>query len=213
MTKPRISVRTIIAVAAVLVLGVMLLDATWRSDDEPLAAANGRAAFDAEKFGKDNFAPKVVPELEKRAVELTELVPALEKDADAAGEQYGVRQGQSPYNFAVRGEGVAKKVDGSIVELEVDGVPSDVTVSLQIGPAINGSALRDASGLFSFNDFLNQVEYAGAGTALNNEVKATVLKDLDRDSLEGKTVKFLGAFTFLAPTAITVTPAQLEVGA
>lgn len=204
-------VRAIGAAIAVLVLGLMLLDASWRSDDEPRAATNGREAFDAAKFGKENFAPKVVPELEKRAVELTELVPALDKDADAAGEQYGVRQGNSPYNFAVRGEGTAKQVDGNIVELDVDGVPSDVTVSLQIGPAINGSALRDATGLFDFNDFLNQVDYAGAGTALNNEVKATVLKDLDREALEGKTVKFLGAFTFLAPTAITITPAQLEV--
>ncbi len=111
----------------------------------------------------------------------------------------------------MRGEGVAKKVDGNVVELDVDGVPNDVTVSLQIGPAINGSALRDASGLYDFNDFLNQVDYAGAGTALNNEVKTSVLTDLDRDALEDKTVKFLGAFTFLTPTAITITPAQLEV--
>ena len=204
-------VRVIGAAAAVLVFGLMLLDATWRSDDEPLAATNGREAFDAAEFGKENF-PKVVGELEQRAVELTELVPALEQDADAAGEQYGVRQGASPYNFAVRGEGTAKQVDGNIVELDVEGVPSDVTVSLQIGPAINGSALRDASGLFDFNDFLNQVDYAGAGTALNTEVKTTVLNDLDREALAGKTVTFLGAFTYLAPTAITITPAQLEVG-
>lgn len=203
-------VRAIGAGIAVLVLALMLLDASWKSDDEPRAATNGREAFDAEAFGKENF-PKVVSELEKRAVELTELVPALEEDADAAGEQYGVRQGASPYNFAVRGEGTAKQVDGNIVEVDVEGVPSDVTVSLQIGPAINGSALRDASGLYDFNDFLNQVDYAGAGTALNNEVKTTVLKDLDRDTLDGKKVEFLGAFTSLAPTAITITPAQLEV--
>ena len=203
--------RAIGAVIVVLVFGLMLLDASWRSDDEPLAAANGREAFDAAEFGKENF-PKVVGELEQRAVELTELVPALEQDADAAGEQYGVRQGASPYNFAVRGTGTAKAPDGNIVEVDVDGVPSDVTVSLQIGPAINGSALRDASGLFDFNDFLNQVDYAGAGTALNTEVKTTVLNDLDREALDGKTLTFLGAFTYLAPTAITITPAQLEVG-
>ena len=203
-------VRAIGAAVAVLVLGLMLLDASWRSDDEPLAATNGREAFDAAKFGEENF-PKVLGELEQRAVELTELVPELDKDADAAGERYGVRQGASPYNFAVRGTGTAKAPDGNIVEVDVDGVPSDVTVSLQIGPAINGSALRDASGLFDFNDFLNQVDYAGAGTALNTEVKTTVLNDLDREALDGKTVTFLGAFTYLAPTAITITPAQLEV--
>lgn len=197
----------------VLVFGLMLLDASWESDAAPRAATNGREAFDAAKFGEENFAPKVVPSLEQKAVELTELVPALQKDADAAGEQYGTRHGASPWNFAVRGEGTAKKLDGNILELDVDGVPSDVTVSLQVGPAINGSALRDASGLYDFNDFLNQVDYAGAGTALNNMVKTTVLGGVDRGALEGKALKFLGAFTFLAPTAITITPAQLEVEA
>ncbi|MBE2315843.1 DUF2291 domain-containing protein [Solirubrobacter sp. CPCC 204708] len=203
--------RAIGAGIVVVVLGLMLLDASWRSADEPRAATNGREAFDAEAFGRENFAPKVVPELERRAVELTELVPALEQDADAAGERFGVRHGSSPYTFAVRGTGTAKAPDGNVVEVDVEGVPSDVTVSLQIGPAINGSALRDATGLWGFNDFLNQVDYAAAGTALNNEVKATVLQDLDRESLEGKAVTFMGAFTFLAPTAITITPAQLEV--
>jgi predicted lipoprotein len=205
-------VRAIGAAVVVLVLAVMLLDATWRDESAPRTVA-GREVFDPEQFGRENFAPRVVPELEKRAVELTELVPALEEDADAAGERYGVRAGSSPYSFAVRAEGVAGKPDGSLVPIKVEGVPEDVTVSLQIGPAINGSSLRDAVGLYDFNDFLNQVDYARAGTALNNEVKATVLKDFDRDAVEGKTVSFLGAFTFLAPNVITITPAQLEVGA
>jgi predicted lipoprotein len=208
MTKSR----AIGAAVVVLVLAAMLLDASWRDDSAPLAAS-GRPAFDPEKFGSENFAPKVVPALEQRAVELTELVPALEQDADAAGERFGVRSGSSPYSFAVRGEGVAGRPDGDLLPVEVEGVPSDVTVSLQIGPAINGSALRDATGLYDFNDFLNQVEYARAGTALNDEVKKNVLDDLDRESLDGKTVKFLGAFTFLAPTVVTITPAQLEVSA
>ena len=46
--------------------------------------------------------------------------------------------------------------------MKIDGVPDDVTVMLQIGPAINGTALRDATGLVDFNDFLNQIEYANA---------------------------------------------------
>ena len=33
---------------------------------------------------------------------------------------------------------------------------------MQVGPAINGTALRDATGLVNFNDFVNQVEYANA---------------------------------------------------
>ena len=40
-----------------------------------------------------------------------------------------------------------------------------------------------------------------------------MLKDLDRASIDGKHVRFTGAFTYLAPTVITVTPVRLEVGA
>ena len=47
----------------------------------------------------------------------------------------------------------------------------DHEVVLQIGPAINGTALRDASGLITFDDFLNQLEYQNVATELNNRVK------------------------------------------
>ena len=65
--------------------------------------------------------------------------------------------------------------------MKVKGVPKDVTVSVQIGPALPGTAIRDAGGLFEFSEFVNQVEYADAATALNNQVKAQVLEDLDRE--------------------------------
>ncbi len=209
--RPRASARVVGMLLLVVVVVAMLLDASWRDDAAP--RETGRATFDPARFGKENFTAKVVPELEKRAVALTELLPALEADADAAGERFGVRQGSSPYNFAVRGEGVAGKPEGDLVPVKVDGADKDVTISLQIGPALNGTSLRDAVGLYDFNDFVNQVDYARAATALNTEVKTRVLQGLDRETLEGKTVTFLGAFTFLAPNVVTITPAQLEVGA
>jgi predicted lipoprotein len=38
-----------------------------------------------------------------------------------------------------------------------------------------------------------------------------VLKGVDGASLTGKHVKFTGAFTYLAPTVMTITPVHLEV--
>ena len=58
-------------------------------------------------------------------------------------------------------------------------MPAGTRVSIQIGPAVNGTALRDAVGFITFGQFLNQVQYADAGTALNNEVKQELLADLD----------------------------------
>jgi predicted lipoprotein len=197
--------RLIGAVVVLVVVIALALDTTTRSDTAP-RVSGGRVAFDPAAYGAKTF-PKVVAAIEKRAVPITELVPALESDQDAAGERYGVRQGSSPYNFAVSGEGVAGKVEGSLLPIEVKGV-KDARVSLQVGPAINGTSLRDAAGFINFNQFVNQVDYADAGTALNTEVKAKVLKDLG--DLEGKTVKFTGAFTMLVPNAITVTPVRVQ---
>ena len=76
----------------------------------------------------------------------------------------------------------------------------------ELAPAIQDDP--DAAGFITFNQFVNQVDYADAATALNNQVKAKVLKGLG--DLEGKRVSFTGAFTFLAPSVVTVTPIRLQ---
>jgi predicted lipoprotein len=197
--------RVIIAVAAVVVIAAMALDATWRSDKA--ARLTGPPKFVA--YRAKNY-PKVAAAIDKRAVALPKLAAAIRQDPDAAGKRYGVRQGQSPYNFAVRGEGVAGEDASGLLAVKVPGAKG-MSVNLQVGPAINGTSLRDAAGFITFNQFINQNDYADAGTALNDEVKAKVLKGVDGTSLKGKQVSFTGAFTYLAPTVMTITPIRLEV--
>jgi predicted lipoprotein len=200
--------RIILAAAAVIVIAAMALDATWRSDKEARPSA-GPPKFDAASYRAKNY-PKVAAAVEKKAVALPKLAAAIQQDPDAAGKQYGVRQGSSPYNFAVKGQGVAGKDASGLLAVKVPGAKG-VSVNLQVGPAINGTSLRDVSGFITFNQFINQNDYADAGTALNDEVKAKVLKGIDGTSLNGKKVSFTGAFTYLAPTVMTITPTRLEV--
>lgn len=209
-TRRHVSVRAVLWAVLAAVLLAMALDTTFRNTGAPPITAGGRVAFDPDAFGRETFQAKVVPAIEKDATEITELMPALTDDPDGAGERYGRREGSSPYNFAVRGEGIAGKPEGSLLPVKVKGL-RDTTVSLQIGPAINGTALRDVTGQVDFNQFVNQVDYADAATALNTEVKTKVLADIDRTALEDKTIAFLGAFTLLVPTAVTITPVKLEV--
>ena len=186
----------------------MALDTTYKDPDEPLTTG-GRPRVRPGSSTARRPTRRPSPTLEENAQPLPKLAAALEKDADAAGEQYGKRAGQQPLRLpghAARAS-PARPKDGTL-PVKVKGVPKDVTVSVQVGPAINGTALRDAVGFIDFNHFLNQVEYADAATALNNQVKAKVLEDLDPASLEGKTVKVLGAFTYLAPTVVTITPGE-----
>jgi predicted lipoprotein len=201
--------RIITAAVALVVLLAIGLDATWVDASKP-RTSTGREAFDPAAFGEENFEPKVVPAIEEAAVPIDELVPALVEDEDAASERYGTRQGSSPYNFSVTGTGTAGEVNGTFLPVTVKGLPKDTSVQLQIGPAINGTALRDAAGYITFNQFTNQVEYADAATALNDQVKAKVLQGFDAKAMDGKRVTFTGAFQLVTPNVITITPISLE---
>lgn len=204
----RISPRAVGIALLVVVIAAMALDTTYKEPGE--TTATGRKVFDPVKYGETTF-PKVSAAIAKDAVPAQELLPALQSDQEGASRQYGRRQGTSPYNFSTSGEGLAGKPEGGLVPVTIKGVPKDITVSLQIGPAINGTALRDVVGFIEFGQFTNQVEYAAAATALNTQVKQKVLKGIDPASIEGKRVSFVGAFSLLVPAAVTVTPVRLEV--
>ena len=126
-----------------------------------------------------------------------------------------IAQGTSPYSFAVDGEGVAGKAKSGLHagqgQRRARRTPRSRCRSAR---RINGTALRDAVGFINFNQFVNQVDYADAATALNNQVKAKVLKGLDPDALEGKKVSVHRAPSpRSAPTVVTITPVKLEAGA
>jgi predicted lipoprotein len=205
--RRRVSPRLIGFVVLAVVLAAMALDTTYKKPGE--TTASGRKAFDPATYGDETY-PKAVTALEDSAVPIGKLHAALRDDPDAAGEQYGKRQGTGPYSFSTSGEGVAGKAEGGLLPVRVKGVPKDARISIQIGPAINGTSIRDAAGFIEFGQFTNQVEYAAAGTALNAKVKSEVLKGVDPASLGGKRVSFLGAFTLVTPDVVTITPVKLE---
>jgi predicted lipoprotein len=206
-----LSTRLIAIACGVLLVAAMALDTTYKDSDAPKPTAGGRKPFEPAAYGAKTF-PKAVATIEKNAKPLPELVPAMRKDLDAAGKQFGHREGNSPYSFATTGEGIAGDTKSGLMRVRVKGVPKSTTVSVQVGPAINGTAIRDAVGFISFNQFVNQVDFADAATALNNQVKAKVLKGVDAKTLKGKQVSFTGAFTAIGPTVVTVTPVKLATG-
>ncbi|MGC5016199.1 DUF2291 family protein [Streptosporangium sp. DT93] len=206
--RRRIPASWIAAALAVILLAAIGFSTQYRSAES--VAASGPKRFDPAAFGAQNYESKVVPAIEKRAVELPVLVRALAADKDAAGRQYGVRQGTGPYSFAVTGTGEAGTVRSGLLPVTVPGLPEGTRVSLQTGPAINGTALRDAAGYITFGQFLNQVEYADAATALNNRMRQKLLASLDAPGLAGKKITFTGAFNLLGPTVVTITPIAIE---
>jgi predicted lipoprotein len=206
----RSAVRRYLAPALLLVLvAVMAFSTTYRDDDA--ATPGAEAAFDPQEFAADTY-PEVAETIQQEAIPLTKVLKAVAADPEKAGRELGRREGTSgAYTYSVEGKGTAGEVEQSLLPLTVPGLPKSTRVSVQVGPAINGSALRDASGAVEFGEFTNQVEYADAATALNSEMRDQVLADLDPASLAGKTVSFVGAVQLLTPTTVTITPVSVEV--
>lgn len=203
-----ITPRTVTAALGVIVLVAAVLSVKVVGIDEVQAGAP--VAFDPVAFADTNYDKTIVPFIENNAVDLTTLVTELAGGADPA--DFGQSSGNgSAYAFPVTFTAVAGTATAPILPLTVDGMPSDVAVVMQIGPAMSGTAIRDVTGTITFDQFTNQLEYQNVGTELNNKVKTTVLEKLDAAALAGKTVIVTGAILWGNPKFISVVPISVEV--
>jgi predicted lipoprotein len=84
-------------------------------------------------------------------------------------------------------------------------------VALQIGPVVRGTALRDATGIVTFNQFSNQLDYADVAKEMNGRALKSSFANVVPASLAGKTVTFFGAFTFdpHSKSLILITPVKI----
>jgi predicted lipoprotein len=192
----------VIVLLGVIASGVKVVDI-----NSPAGA--GAKKFSAAEFGQTQF-PKVQEAITKRAVPASTLAAAIAADPTAAGKKYGVAAGIGP-ELSVSFTGVVGKGTDGIYQVEVAGVPANLIVRVQTGPAINGTDLRDATGTISFGQFVNQIDYQNAAAALNDQLKQKVLSKIDTASLTGKTISVVGAFQLINPQGWLVTPATVTV--
>lgn len=175
------------------------------------SVAEGAQAFNAADYGAEQF-PKIQGYISENAVDAATLAAAVQADQTAAAKQYGKSVDGATYIIPVTFTGVVGEVPASgYTPVTVEGLPKDINVGVQMGPAINGTDLRDVTGEVSLNDFENQIQYQDAGQALNDELKKTLTK-VGATDLEGKTVTVEGAFTLINPEQWNVTPSKITVG-
>lgn len=208
--RRRISRKQIIAVV-VVVLALLALGRGVKVVSIDSAAAANPRAFSAADFGKAEF-PKVVEAIKKRAVPAAILAEAIKANADNAGTEYAVASpgGLGP-EFSVSFTGVAGEAKNGVYDVEVTGIPANLKIRVQTGPAINGTDLRDATGTITFGQFVNQMQYQDAGAALNDQLKQEVLAQIDTENLTGRTISVVGAFQLINPDGWLVTPVELTV--
>jgi predicted lipoprotein len=191
----------------VLVLAALSTKTVSISDAE---AAESVGRFNPVEYADARFDSEIAPQVEEEAIDLSTLLQDLA--AGAEDSEFGNTPGAgSSYSYPVEFTGVAGAPNGSILPVTVDGVPPGVTVQVQIGPAINGTALRDVTGTVSFNEFTNQLEFQEVATEFNNRVRTDVLADLDPAQLEGRTIRVVGAYTAVNPALVSVVPVVFEV--
>jgi predicted lipoprotein len=211
--RGKVSARRVPLARAAVVVGLLaavVLGTKVVKDGSGLT--NGPAAFSSADFGKANF-PKVQAAIEKKAAPADVLAAALAKDQASAVAQYGTEVPGAPgpeLAVSFTGQVVGAPQDG-VYTVAVAGAPKDLVVRVQTGPAINGTDLRDAAGLFSFGQFTDQIDYQNAASALNDQLRSTVLAKAGTAPLTGKTVKVTGAFELINPNGWLVTPVSLDV--
>jgi predicted lipoprotein len=162
----------------------------------------------------DGFWAKLVPLFEDKAQDIAKVLPEILANPNAAGEKYGRREATNPYNYLVKGTGKVTEINTASAAgaalVEIPGL--DEKVALQIGPVVRGTALRDATGLVSFNQFSNQLDYADVSKEMNTRALKTVFASVPAASLAGKSVTFFGAFTFdpHSKSAVLITPVKIS---
>lgn len=167
----------------------------------------GNPTFDAKRYVESLWASRVLPLVKDKAFDAGIVLDAVAKDADAAGAQYGHRpkSGDGPWNFVVRGEGTIKAAETQLrhATLTVDIGGHDVV--LQIGPVIFGTALRDALPFVSFDQVVNQIQFAQVSRELNDRAAAATHAGLDIAKLvPGTRAAFAGAMAAGTPPQVTV---------
>ncbi len=158
---------------------------------------------------------QLLPLIRDNATEVAALRTAVATGLDAAGATFGNRgAGEgAAWNFAVKGKGQVVEANlksrARTAGLDTDG-DGKTDLTLQLGPVIKGTSLRDVAPIYDFNDFRDQIEFAKLGRAINDRVFATL--NLPGDDLIGQTLGFSGALTLKSAddvwlvTVIEVTP-------
>ena len=196
-----------VPVGAVFLIAVMALDThVVRIGSEADVQPD---VFSAEAYGEETF-PEIRVAVEEKAAPAETLAAAIAEDREAAVAQHGTPSGIAPV-MSVSFTGTVGEGKSGVYEVDVEGLTEDVLVRVQTGPAVTGTALRDAPGTIEFGQFTNQIEYQNAGAAINEAMKERVLADLDRDALSGRTISVTGAFSLINPANWLVTPVRLEV--
>ena len=220
--------RSTLVPALVITLGTILLPLAGCkivANDQRASAtessAPAQSGFDAAGYVDGVWDKELVPYFAGKAVDMAKVIAAVNKDLDAAGQQYGHRADAegSPWSFPVRAKAKVVSLNtesraGTLV-VEIDGkdaAGAKQEVTLQIGPVVKGSAIRDSLPFFSFEKVTNQIEYAQVGRSFNERALKGLAGVLPKLAKPGTELEFFGAISMTdVPETFVITPVSIKV--
>jgi predicted lipoprotein len=196
-----------IALGIIVVLIIAMILSTKFLTPEELAAV-GPKKFDAKQTASDLWS-KAQKEIPNNAQPLGEVVPAMQQDLKAAATKYkAVSPAEGAYDFPVKFDGTVTDASADSLRLSVPGVPKETVVVVPLTTAINGSAVRDATG-FKFGDAPGQTDYQFVADELKKLMQEQVKSGVsDPASLKGKKVSGTGVVVVLSPSGAPPPPAK-----
>lgn len=177
------------------------------------SSAPAASGFDAAAYVDGVWDKKLVPYFDTKSNDLGEVIEVIKQDPDKAGEKFGRRADAegSPWSFAVKSKANIVAVNtesraGTVV-VEIGG---NQQVTLQIGPVVKGSAIRDSLPFFSFADVTNQIEFAQVGRSFNDRAMKQLQALIPQLKAGGK-LEFVGAMSISGATdSFLVTPVAIK---
>ncbi|NGQ89680.1 DUF2291 domain-containing protein [Rhodobacter sp. HX-7-19] len=161
------------------------------------------------------YETELLPLVAERALPVADLRAALAGGLETAGAAHGNKgSGEgAAWNFAVRGEGrvveanLTSRARKAMLDTDGDGAPD---LTLQLGPVIKGTSLRDVAPFYRFGDFRDQIEFAKLARALNDRASAAL--DVPEGDLTGRILRFSGTVDLKSATdAWLVTAVTLDI--
>lgn len=153
-------------------------------------------AFSPNSYVDEIWETRLSAAVSKSAVNVRDLLTAIQDSPENAIRRYGHRNTNGPAYYVVQGEGTVVSLDTrsrvGLALVDMNPFDSKPDISIQIGPVLRGTSLRDATDVIPFSHFVNQLQYADVSRELNDRVLSSVLKPIDRTRLRGKVVAFVG---------------------
>jgi predicted lipoprotein len=176
--------------------------------------------FQASEYVAAVWDERILPVYEGQAVDYAEVLSSLRADRQGAIEKYGLARetGEPFFVFKVRGTCRVVEYDDSsrngVIRVDVEPADGTVDATLQVGPVIRGTAIRDSMDFIRFTDVGNQLQFAALANELNARMQKDSVEPLDLPSIVGKRISFLGAFRLTEGQPledIVVTPVKIDL--